>query len=81
MYLHIGKNCVIKDKDVIGIFALKNISDSKDFKSLYNNLEENNNLFNLSNEQRKTFILTKEKEEIKGYISNIGANIISKHRI
>ncbi len=75
MYLHIGKNCVINDKDIIGIFNIKNINN-EEFKKIYDNLKENNKLFILSN-QHKSFVLTQEK----GYISNISASIINKHRI
>ncbi len=79
MYLHIGKNCVIKNKCVIGIFSIANIKDTDEYKKLKENMKENIN--DVSNGQNKTFILTKEDNIIKGYISNIGIDTIKKRKI
>lgn len=79
MYLHIGKNCVIKNNSVIGVFSFKNIENTKEFKNLQENLQ--NNIIDLSNGKAKTFILTEENDLVKGYISNIGTSTIKKRKM
>jgi hypothetical protein len=81
MYLHIGRNSVIRDKNIIGIFDVEKIEKTPEFQALYNTLEEENNIIDIANNQRNSFILTKEKNNIKGYISNIGTNVIKKRKI
>lgn len=79
MYLHINKNCVIKNDSVIGIFSIENIQNTKEYKNLCENLKEN--IIDLSENQPKTFLLTKENNVVKGYILKIGVNTIKKRKI
>ena len=81
MYLHIGKDYIIKNKDIIGIFNINYIKNTKEYKKMYNDLDENNSLINVSQEKEKTFILTENKKNSIGYITNIGVNTISKRLI
>lgn len=79
MYLHIGKNCAIKNDSIIGIFSYDNIKNTKEFKNLYENINEN--IIDISEKQQKSFILTKKDSIIKGYITNIGTNTIKKRKM
>ena len=81
MYLHIGKDCVIKKKDIIGIFNIEYIKNTKEYKSMYTSLAEKYNLINVSDKQNKTFILVENNKKIRGYITNIGSNTIGKRRM
>jgi len=81
MYLHIGKNCVIKDKVVIGVFNLCKIDQTQEYKNMYENMQAENRLEDISCNQKNSFILTENNNEVKGYISNIGTNTIRKRRI
>jgi hypothetical protein len=81
MYLHIGKNCVIRDTSVIGVFDLEKIEKTPEFKALFSTLEENGNIIDIANNQKNSFVLTKDKNKIKGYISNIGTSAIKKRKI
>jgi hypothetical protein len=81
MYLHIGKNCVIRNTNIIGIFNLERIENTQEFQRLYENLKENNCITDISCNQKNSFILVKEGNKIKGYISNIGPNTIKKREI
>ena len=81
MYLHIGKDFVIKKKDIIGIFNIEYIKNTKEYKSMYKSLEEKDNLINVSDKQDKTFILLEDNKNIKGYITNIGSNTIGKRKM
>ena len=81
MYLHIGKDYVINNRDIIGIFNLDYIKNTKEYKALYNCLLENKNIVNISENQCKTFILTENNKKVKGYFTNIGANTIGKRKM
>ena len=81
MYIHIGKDFVIKKKDIIGIFNIEYVKNTKEYKSMYKSLEEENNLINVSDKQNKTFILVENEGKIKGYITNIGSNTIGKRKM
>lgn len=81
MYLHIGKDFIINNKDIIGIFNIDYIKNTKEYKSLYNCLLEKKAIINISENQNKTFILLEKDNKIKGYITNIGANTIGKRKM
>ena len=74
MYLHICKDTIIKEENIIGIFKLSTIENTKEFEDLKNTYEENNNLIDESNNDKKTFIITKDK----GYISNISVETLER---
>lgn len=80
MYIHIGKDLVIRAEDVIGIFNLDYIKNTKEYRSFYKNLEENKKIVNIAENQEKTFILVENQKNVKGYLTNIGANTIGKRK-
>ena len=80
MYIHIGKDLVIRTEEIISIFNLDYIKNTKEYKNFYKNLEEKNKIINIAENQEKTFILAKKQEEYIGYITNIGASTIGKRK-
>lgn len=81
MYLNIGKEYIIKSKDIIGIFNIDYIKNTREYKSLYKSLEESKNIFIATEKKAKTFILTDKNKNKKCYITNIGVNTIAKRLI
>ena len=81
MYLNIGKEYIIKDKDIIGIFNIDYIKNTKEYKAMYKSLEEENNIIKMGADKEKTFILVENNKNKKGYITNIGVNTIAKRLI
>ena len=78
MYLHIYKDCVINNKDVIGIFNINNMKESKINIEFLEELAKNNNIKNISENQEKILILTNKSNKTNGYISNLTINTIKK---
>ena len=78
MYLHIYKDCVINNKDVIGIFNINNMKESKINIEFLEELNKNNNIKNISENQEKILILTNKSNKTNGYISNLTINTIKK---
>lgn len=81
MYLHIGKDCVINNKDVIGIFNLDYIGNTKEYRNMKQFLEENNKLQRISGEQEKTFILLENNKNQKAYITGLSVSSVKKHML
>ena len=81
MYLHIGKDYIINNKDIIGIFNIDYVKNTKEYKSLLEKLKEEGNLRNIADNQNKTFILTEKDSIVKGYITNIGTTTIGKRKM
>lgn len=81
MYLNIGKEYIIKSKDIIGIFNIDYIKNTKEYKTMYKSLEDDKKIINVTNGKEKTFILVEKNENKKGYITNIGVNTIAKRLI
>ena len=81
MYLHIYKDCVINNKDVIGIFNINNMKESKINIEFLEELNKNYNIKNISENQEKILILTNKLNKTNGYISNLTINTIKKRII
>ena len=81
MYLNVGKEYIIKAKDIIGIFNIDYIKNTKEYKAMYKCLDEEKKIFKATDEKVKTFILVEKDKNKKGYITNIGVNTIAKRLI
>lgn len=78
MYLHIGKDIVLKKDEIIGIFNVESIIETKEFNIIIDNLKEQDRIIDLSNEEPKTLILYKKHNDLYGIISNVSSNSIGK---
>lgn len=78
MYLHIGKDYIIEDKNIIGIFNIETIKKNKEYSEFLENIK--NDLIDISNGEQKTLLLIKDKNK-KGYITNISSTTLRKRNI
>lgn len=78
MFLHIGNNNIINRKNIIGIFNIKTMENTKEYKDITKHLEKNNNLQINDIDNKKTLLLTEDKNKLKGYITNISSITLSK---
>ena len=79
MFINISKDIIIKTEDIIGIFNLDYIKNTKEYRNFFNNMIDKKEIIKISNIE-KTFILIKNKKGIKGYITNVSANTIGKRK-
>ncbi len=79
MYLHLGQETVVNEKDVVGIFDLDTSTVSKHTRNFLNKAEKEKRVYNVSFELPKSFVLccNKEKEQ-KVYISQISTTTLNK---
>ncbi len=81
MYLHIGKDLSLNSKDIIGIFNIDYIKNTKEYKSMYKSLQEDGKILDISDDTNKSFILIEKNKDKKGFITKIGVNTITKRLI
>ncbi len=78
MYLHIGKDIILKKEKIIGIFNIESILETKEYQTIIEILEEAKRIKDISKGDPKTLILYKEENNLCGIISNISSNSIGK---
>ena len=67
MYLHIGKDIVLKNADILFILDYDSLKENNVFNKFMEKVDEKN-IFDISDNKPKSMIITKENEIIKGYI-------------
>ena len=76
MFLHVGQEVVLNEKNIIGIFDLDGIYVSKDIMQFLSNEEKKGNVINVTMELPKSFIITDIDNKI--YISQISVQTLKK---
>ena len=74
MYLHVGKNVIIKKENIIGIFDYQEMKKNEISNSLLGKVK----IINTSDGVEKSIVITKEDNEIRAYISNISSTTLLK---
>ena len=79
MYLHLGNDIVVNDKEIIGVFDIENTSISKHTKDFLAFAEKEKRVINVSFEMPKSYIVCKNSEGTDiVYISQISAATLRK---
>ena len=71
MYLHLGKDTVVRKKDIIGIFDLDNSTVSATTRNYLAKAEKDGKVINVSPELPKSFVLCKDGNSCKVYICQL----------
>lgn len=71
MYLHLGRDTIVRKSDIIGIFDLDNSTVSKTTRDYLSNAEKNGKVINVSTELPKSFVVCREKDQNKIYICQL----------
>lgn len=78
MYLHLGQEIVVRMSDIVGIFDLDTTTISKHTKNYLAQAEKKGVVINVSEELPKSFIVCKNGDETKLYISQISCATLLK---
>jgi peroxiredoxin len=78
MYLHLGKDFVVKKKNIIGIFDMDTSTVAKSTRNFLNIAEKKGRVVNVSYELPKSFIVCNEDGKITVYISQISPSTLEK---
>lgn len=77
MYLHLGEETVIRDKNIIGIFDLDNTTVMKSTRNYLKKATEEKRVMTVSYELPKSFIVT-DDNEYSVYISQLMPSTLEK---
>ncbi len=80
MYIHLGRDSVINQKDIIGIFDLDTSTVSRHTRNYINLAQKRNEIINITSELPKSFIVCSDKKtkQKKVYISQISSVTLEK---
>lgn len=79
MYLNIGQDTVIRDKNILGIFDLDNTTVSKSTREYINTASKNGECITVSIEELpKSFIVVAKNDKKEIYISPLNTSTIFK---
>ena len=78
MYLHIGNNNIVEQKDLIAIYNIETIKETEEYKRIIGDLENKHLLIKEEGMDEKSLIIIKKDDNIIGYISNISSTTIAK---
>ncbi len=79
MYIHIGQDSVISDKEIIGIFDMENTTTMKDTVKFLNTAEKEKETINVAPyELPKSFIVCDTYKGRKIYISPVSVGTVLK---
>lgn len=78
MYIHLGNEMVVNEKDIVGIFDLETTTISKHSRKFLEIAEKQKQVINVSYELPKSFIITNKNNKNKVYISQISTSTLQK---
>ena len=78
MFLHLGQDTVINDREIIGIFDMDKTTISKATRKFLSEAQKSGKIKEVSYEIPKTFILSATKESETVYLSQISAATLCK---
>ena len=74
MFIHIGSGCILRKKNIVGIFDLDTASHEKDTREFLKNAEKNGSLEVCGDGLPKAFVVTNEP---KVYFTTLSAKSLS----
>ena len=78
MYVHLGMETVVNEKDIIGIFDFDSTTGSNHTRKFLNIAEKNKKVINVSFELPKSFVVCSKNKESKIYISQLASTTLQK---
>ncbi len=79
MYIHLGKNTMLKTDEIIGIFDLDNASVSKRTRAFLSGAQKRGAVIETSYELPKSFVVaSKNKSDTRVYLSQLSSETLRK---
>ena len=78
MFIHLGEKCIVRKKDIVGIFDIENTSVSAITKEFLNKAGKRGGVVYINEEMPKSFILVRDGEESVIYISSLSPSTLVK---
>ena len=78
MYVHIGNDTVINSEEIIAILDIKSLEKKDSLENVCKNINISDKIIDVSEKNKKSLIITVEKNETRGYISNISTSTLER---
>ena len=78
IYLHVGRDTVVRERDIIGIFDIEKCSTTKNTRRFLGRAEQSLAVTNLSDDLPRSFVVCSEEGVERVYISQISAVTLSQ---
>ncbi len=78
MFLHLGNDYIVFEKDIIAVFDFETTTVSKITREFLREAEDEEFIVNVSDDVPKSFIVTEIKGRSKVFISNIASSTLLK---
>lgn len=78
MYLHLGQDSVVPEKNVIAVFDLDNTSQSYLTRDFLKKAEKKGHVITVSDDLPKSFVVVSEKGESRVYLSQLAPATLQK---
>jgi len=80
MYVHIGKDVIIKNEYIVVILDIKSLEKKKKLETICQELKISDNIIDVSEGNKKSLIIVKDTQN-KGYITNISTTTLKKRTL
>jgi hypothetical protein len=80
MYTHIGSDKMVRNDDVLFYLDYNSIKDDENFKNFFETIKKENKT-DISQDNPKSIVITKETGELKAYITNISSITLANRKI
>lgn len=81
MYVHIGKDIVIKTEDIVAILDVESLKKNKNLEEVLQNLKISDNIIDVAEENKKSLIIVNKNSKNIGYITNISTMTLVKRAL
>lgn len=82
MYLHLGNDYIVNERDIVGIFDLEKSSVSKNTKDYLSEATKQKRVINCTLELPKSFIVTLDRDLTERvYISQLACSTLKKRSV
>ena len=78
MYLHLGQNVVVSERDVIGFFDLDNTTSSHITRNFLKNAQDNGLISSASDELPRAFVLCNNEKNTEIHLSQLSTQALVK---
>jgi len=77
IYIHLGRNTVIRGESIVGIFDLDKTTTSKITRNFLKKSQDNNQIENVSDELPKSFVVTGKGTAVNVYICQVAPSTLA----
>ena len=78
MYIHLGRDVSLRERDIIGLFDMETTTVAKDTRTFLKKCEADNLITNVSEDLPKSYVLCHYNGQIQLFISSISTATLRK---